>query len=350
MSAFIKSGDTYYKNLKIIINGVLRDDLFITNYGCSTRYFDGYIDVENSEIQAMLSDIALPKGSAIYVTPGCTVPSADIRKNYTIKRCVDTGDYNVICNSICKDKNASGYCVLIPSRNTMVINRDYNAKGVYSEFLSIVHSVPGYEDVEVTDFSKIGDMKKTFTFSLNDLPEVYVKLYEGTLVKPAVSYKNLDLNFGLEVNEDILELVYRTGMQDANTWQNVDKHVLELEALNQYNWRDYPRTMYFLFSLLTYPYRNAFCCVRSRQSSQPKSVKQLLHAEFSMKAASQKDHDLALKFMKKRCGIEDTKFVLYQNIATKMREEQVPLDAFLQAFDTIVRITPKKYETTDDTV
>ncbi|MBQ3949786.1 MAG: hypothetical protein II661_04850, partial [Bacteroidales bacterium] len=42
------------------------------------------------------NQIAPPKGSSVYLFPGCPYAVNDIRANYTIKRKIDTADYNVV--------------------------------------------------------------------------------------------------------------------------------------------------------------------------------------------------------------------------------------------------------------
>jgi hypothetical protein len=132
---------------------------------------------------------------------------------------------------------------------------------------------------------------------------------------------------------------------------NEEKLALELSAMAQYNWRDYPRTIRCLKSLLNYYRRSAYSCLEHRRSQASKSIRPILDFDPDCKAASQADFDMAKRLMLKVLGLQDgIKFVNYVDIQKRMHDYGVPLWLFHEVFDTVVRIKPKKYEATDNTV
>ena len=348
MSVFLKIKGNYYKDLDILFAApsVLKNpQRFYTNYGTGTSYYPE-IDVDDEDIRKMLNTTPVPpKGCMLYMTPGCPFSFDDIRKNYTIKRGVDNGDFNVFSNLRLKREYVD--LAVIPGKNAVVfMNHTWNHDTTITEFLRVIHQYAGYEDVKPSEL-----VTAQTAIGYGDVPDAYEMLYKGTLVKPAVSYKQLDMNFGLELTDDMVELVYRTGIISLNYAEHtMDKCALEIAALNQYNWRDYPRTMYTLKSLLTWNRASTYSEICKAPSRQPKSIKQIITTNFDKEAASQKDYDMALRLMKKVLNIEGTKFVPYESIQRRMNELRVPLSLFLEIFDTVVKITPKAYEADNGTV
>ena len=348
--AFLKLGNDYCKDYTIIASNcawALNAETMCTNYGLDNSWPPS-ISVESDDIKSMLDTTAKPKkNSTIYVTPGCPISSADLRKNYQIKRDPDAADYNVFSDFKLKREWCS-VCV-IPSRKVAMVFNRYSSQcpDTRKDFMYIARAVPGYADVNLDDLSSVW----AGTLGYNVVPDAFLRLYNGTLSKPAVSINQLDMDFGLELTDDVVELVYRTGMVDNDYGRKTEeKCLLELAALNQYNWRDYPRTMYLLTSVMKYKYRSTYHSIQHAPSRAPKSIKSIITTEFSSKAASQKDHDMSVRFMQMVLDIGDVKYVNYQDVYKKISQIPVSLDLFLNAFDTVVRIAPKKYEATNDTV
>lgn len=348
MSAYIKTkANKTYNDLDIIYSDVTgtTNASFCTNIGVS-RSYSVKLNIQDEGFQYLFNKTIKPaKGSSLYITPNCPIASADIRKNYTIKRNVDTGDYNVFTDLPLHSEFA--YVGIIPNRNAVIILKYYGNRGTIAEFVDRAHRVPGYEDINIGDFEDIFYC----TIGFGNIPDAYIKLFDGTLAKPAIMYTQLDMNFGLELTDDAVELVYHTGNVTTNYSENtIDKCALEIAAMNQYNWRDYQRTMFFLTNLLKFRRGSSYydlCCATSKLN---KSVKPIVTTQFSSKASSQKDHDMALRFMKKVLGLNDTKFVHYESISKRLNELNVPKWLFLEAFDAVVRITPKEYESADNTI
>lgn len=347
-NCFIKHEGKIYGPLTIL--SVRQDpqitnaEVLITNIGVDSSW-PCKLNPNTDDFKAMLDTMAKPAvGSKIYITPNCPIPAADIRKNYTIKRAIDEGDYNVF-TPIRVDSDMGYYC-LLPDKNSVVFISYYGNQGTRQEFVRVLRGISGYENIRESELDYIGYGR----IAHDVVPEAYHRLYEGKLVKPCISYTQLDTNYGLELTDDAVELVYRTGCAQWS-YENEQKCCLEISALAQYNWRDYPRTMYVLTTLLQARHRGVYSYIRHAPSRQTKSVRQVVTTEFPPKTSSEKDFEMAKRLMLKVLNLEDgTKFVPFDSVASRLRELQVPIPLFHEVFDTIVRIQPKKYETTDNTI
>ena len=322
-----------------------KEGTIITNYGNGHTSFK--IDIDQKTIAAMLDDTYIPaKGSTLYVAPECPIPSADIRKNYTIKRDPDAGDCNIFSKA-----SLSGnwmYVVVIQSLHAFFMFNYWRNDGNQMNLLQqIWHESEIFQTVKPSDCWFGTDI-----FGVGVLPKAWLKLFKGELTKPAISYKKLDMNFGLELTDDMIDLVYRTGKVDCNYDKNtISKCCLELSALNQYNWQEYPRTMYMLTNTLKQSSNNTYKEICRTQSKQNKAVKQIINTNFDSKAVSLKDHEMAKRFMLRHLGLDDnTMYVSYDSIANKAREAGISIGLFLDVFDAVVRVKPKEYETIDNTV
>ena len=335
-------GTTIDTSWKVIYNDV---------YGCISHpnlavvNFD--LDVGNSVVKALLDDTFVPaKGSEIHVAPVCPYAADDIRKNYTLKRKYDTGCCNVFSNL--RRSSIWCYVAIIKDRKELAF-LDYHAHANANACAAVIRNISGYENLKPSEL----EVKSSFIY-YTLLPDSWINLLEGKLTKPAISYKKLDMNFGLEMTDDVVELVYQAGRQRGNSQRNgtnEEKLALELSAMAQYNWRDYPRTLYCLKGLLNFSRYNAYSCLEHRKSQASKSIRPILDFNPTSNAASQADFDMAKHLMLKVLGLQDgVKFVNYDDIQKRMNNYGVPIWLFHEVFDTIVRIKPKEYEATDNTV
>lgn len=336
-------GTTIDTSWKVIYNDA--NKLFDSNPNYAVVNFD--LDVDNNVIKALLDDKFVPaKGSEIYVAPGCPYASDDIRKNYTLKRKYDTGCCNVF--SKLRTSSIPCYVAIIKDRKELAFFDYYNHRDG-SECVTCIRNISGYENLRP---SEIEVKYKRICYTV--LSDSWINFLEGKLTKPAISYKKLDMNFGLEMTDDVVELVYQAGRQRGNSQRNgtnEEKLALELSAMAQYNWRDYPRTLYCLKGLLNFLRYNAYSCLTHRKSQASKSIRPILDFNPKSTAASQADFDMAKRLMLKALGLQDgVKFVNYDDIQKRMNNYGVPLWLFHEVFNTVVRIKPKEYEATDNTV
>lgn len=336
-------GTTIDTSWKVIYNDACK--LFDSNPNVAVVNFD--LDVDKGVVKALLDDTFVPaKGSEIHVAPTCPYASDDIRKNYTLKRKYDTGCCNVFSNQ--RTSSIRCYVAMIEDRKELAFF-DYYHHRDESECATFIRNIPGYENLRPSELK----IKLTWIYYIV-LSDSWINLLEGKLTKPAISYKKLDMNFGLEMTDDVVELVYQAGRQRGNSQRNgtnEEKLALELSAMAQYNWRDYPRTLYCLKGLLGFSRYNAYGCLGHRKSQASKNIRPILDFNPTSNAASQADFDMAKRLMLKVLGLQDgVKFVNYDDIQKRMNNYGVPLWLFHEVFDTVVRIKPKEYEATDNTV
>jgi len=300
----------------------------------------------------LLDDTFVPQhGSEIHLVPGCPVGVADVRKNYKLKRKADEGTCNVF--SPYKGQYGhfwnTGYAI-IPSEKAIVLsNRTIYSMDEMDIYQALQHffpnkwkvnPCPGMPDVDI--------YAKDLPISYTDLPESWFKLITGQLQKPCISYKKLEFKTDNEVNTDILYLVYKTGKQRFSADAQKAFHI-QLCALNEHNWRDYPGTLSILMKDMLYTKYNSSYCYNdlSSKSGLPKAVQEMVRTgmQSDVPFASSKDAQMAQKLIKMVVEIpEDKQFSTIQELAMKFNERKINFNCFYKAFDNIVKFRPKEFK------
>lgn len=303
-------------------------------------------DVDGTFIKSKLSQAFIPKrGSDIYVAPNCPYASADIRACYNVKRAVDSG----CCNVFSRVPRREHWNIIfkLPDRDEVYLENSWKDETIVRQEVCSVLAKQGYPRYNAGSLVKLGAQHINYY----NLPDVWDKLLFGQLQKPAISYKMLDINPELELTDDAVELVYRSGIVDYSQ-DNETKCLLEINALCRHNYQKYPKTISILKSLMRErAYYGTFNSITHRTSSQTKVVQQFLKFPNALAAASQEDHDMAKRLVLKLMGMEDKKlFVQYDDVARKASSNRIPLHIFHSIFDTVVKIQPKEYEAVDNTV
>ena len=250
-----------------------------------TEKLDKYVALGNGIINSFaeldskyLDDTFVPPyGSEIHVVPGCAVGMADVRKNYVIKRKADDGCCNVF--SPLKDTSRNLWnneYAIIPSKKAFVLSeKRYWAQNPTSNIKDDIKYF--FPDI---DFSDCTIVNGSLNVSAIQIAEDWIKLLKGEFSKPCISYKKLEFKTDNELTLDTLYLVYKTGI---DTWSNdgQERFFIQLCALNEHNWRDYPGTLGVLMKDIMY--RKYATCAEALGSPSrlPKAVKELARVGMS---------------------------------------------------------------------
>lgn len=316
-----------------------------TIYRDFTLYYNGYIIDTNgcfassrfknrlNTLEGIVDETIFPKkGSSIYVAPKCPTATEDIRKNYTIKRLPDTGDYNVIYPL--GDKYFYKYYL-----ESILICPKYNAIFASSGSLQKSLLMAEARKVYPTLQDSVCIYKKSDSICALDLPDAYIGLLNGNSKKPVVSIKNLSLDTENELNVDILEIVLRAANADF-TNENYETLQMQIKVLNQYNWRQYLGTISLLFNEIIGGTKH-IKYMRRCKSKNSKPVSEILNVRSDF--ISEKDKALSQRFINHLMNIGENKFVATETLIYKLEQFDISLATFSKLFDTITRITPIKF-------
>ena len=292
-----------------------------------------------------------PTGSEIYVAPGCPVGMADIRKNYVIKRQPDFG----CCNVFSPINNILGYIdnkdfAVVPSRKAIVLSGDRWTSATSSDIKKEVNFF--FPDLAIDELDQVKYyMDARLGLRYAEIPESYLSYLSGTLQKPCISYKNLVFKTDNEVNTDILYLVYKTGIvKGCSGSEAMRTFHLQLCALNEHNWRDYPGTLSILMHDMLQcntPKSNGKCAADLTSPSHlPKAIKEMCKTGSVAEAPfkSQKDIEMAQKFILYVIGLQDMQFTTIQDVAKAFNENRINMNCFYRTFDNIVKFRPKEFK------
>ncbi len=277
----------------------------------------------------------IPQWKSIYVFPHCPYASNDIKAHYTVKRDADAGDYNVFVPIDRWKRYKTIQCLLYwPYRKVAVGSMtDSNEK----KLLEIARDIfPDMSEYELK--SCVVRDEYFYIYWLNDPKELYRKALDGDFKKPLVSFKQLDITNGNNLTLEVLKLVYHTV---KNRDSNYDDIVTQLEMLNQYDWRNYPGTMFILTCLLQKYYK--FKRMSGRSSNYNKTVREFLNIT-KCECITAADMEMAQSLLYYVMGFDGTRFVTLSNLLRKLDDLRLPADIFEGIFDSIVRISPRKIE------
>ena len=342
-----------YNHAYFEIKGKPYYDYSLLGYGMSIpgdeyMIIDGHLFNKLSEIKTFLSPIKPAKGSSLWMAPGYPFAIADIRRNYEIKRTPDTADYNVFSNVT--EQLLSGHSctyykqvIVIPSEKLLVIGlhneKESDLVRKAEEFLGKIIGVGDYIYEECNPNISWDSMSCTL------LPHTYLAPFLlGTYKKPCVYVKNLDLTTGNELNLDLLKLFYaaaKTPRYEPDAKKNC---LIQMNVLNQHNWRDYPGTISAINSCLDRNYVSVYKdTIKRRLSQQSKPIREIIETT-GKPFANEMDLKMAQEFFKDLLHITDVKFTTLMDLDTHLYTNCIDRSLFFSMFDNIIRITPKEYK------
>lgn len=298
-------------------------------------------DANAITLQTQLGKI--PQNKSVYVFPNAPCATADIRAHYQLKRDPDSGDYNVYVKPEFRTLN---YCthhsnyICFPQRKLIIcyVNSKMAGTELYQYVTRFVPEITKAE-VESTDPAVSFTGYAGFCFP-NDPKGIYIKTLLGQFKKPLVDISQLDITNANPLDLNVLQLVYHT-TKDWRKGTTLENVVLQLSMLNQYDWRNYPGTMFVLRSIICPT--DAIREIMRRSSQYSKTVKCILK-QTECDFVSEADFQLAQNFIRQLMGLENVKFVQFSALRNKLYDINLASDIFEMLFGTVTRVVPKEFK------
>lgn len=308
---FINKRPSY--NYSYCINHIIKNDL-------------------SGDIKKYMKDCGkIPRGTNI--CPASNLPvAADIyRRNYNIKRNVDTGDYNVFAGiSPCRYTSPE-FSYVYEKEKIILAYKGTNSATPLAELLEFVKSEYAV-DLSTSSYKM---QKYNSYYFLKDPNNNYKKLILGELKKPCILYKSLDLNGDNELNSDIILMILSTC--DGYSQENLKNTKLLLTSLYQTNWREYPGTMTLFKRMLENS--SAGNSIIRHIGSQTKPIKEILEYNFTDLFATDNDKQLATNIIKRLLNLDSNlKYVSTKELMDRLHTAKIPTGTFYQLFSTITKI------------
>lgn len=296
------------------------------------------LDGFTSDPNAVLGQPCIKKGTSIFVAPDCKYASNDVRRHYQIKRVPDSGDYNVFSPN---DK--------LPYRSyrvalALISEKDKTVVACYSDITKseLAAKLLLENSIDCSGWRELDTYQSPLFYCLNLHPS-YKMLLDGTLQKPVLSCKCLDLNGDMELNVDVLRLAYETANVEWNTPNAKENFLLQLNALNQYNWRNYPGTVSILNDLMTNNFLSIGADVKRNAKSESKTIREIITCA-DQPFKDETDFKLTTAFLDSILHIGDCKFCTYYDFSKAFHKIGISLSKVSSLFDINVRIKPKTFE------
>lgn len=309
--------------------GGYEDEVFVTE------------DYRHEIFNSVLNSSFVPqKGMKVYVEPGCPIAMADIRKNYVVKRKKEDADFMLVHS---KERNWRSWdnfdqVIVLPEKKAVFAQYKYNNNGNLSKYVAEV-----FPDFWKMDFSLVYNVSGDFTFNYYDIEDVELplKVFESISPCPVVYYTNLPIEADNKLNIEVLEMLMKVGQTsyDSNGEQNFK---LQLQALNQTDWRDYPGTLGMIYNTLYHDKRTTNATEGFKRPSMfPKAIKELCATMRDQKEfASEKDRSLARAFLEKTCEFSTDKYYKIEDLTKKFANNRISFLHFYSLYDNLVKIRP----------
>lgn len=337
----------YYKDTDINLYGytlyipftVSRDEQKLPGY-CTNIGVNGLLAY--SDLLCDTSIGTIPQKSQIYVFPNSKYAADDIRAHYSVKRDPDSGDFNVyspinLLKSFWIDSTRVETIIYWPSRKIALCTQIRRAD-MTSFCQTIRKCVPDMTEDEAADYTTLVHDGGLWLYWLNDPKCMYQKVLDGTLKKPLVAPEQLDITNNNKLTIDVLMLLYQTAL-DTGRFSNKKNIVMQLNMLNQYDWRNYPGTIaVFKSILLTLP---SIYKMTKQPSKYNKIVNEFLTPS-DIHFRKQEDLELAQSFMYNLLGFDKVMFVRTSDLLERLQRNDIPITTFQTVFDAIVKISPKR--------
>lgn len=304
------------------------------------------------------SQTVVPQKSAITMATPYKYAAQDLRNNYMLKRNLDAGDYNVFSTEDIRNYGSNYFTnvyVYAPMKLIVAIFDRYDHTQNYPEmavrqmaqeyFGRYEHAVPDSFFITENHIDRI-ELKR-----LKYSSEAWGKLLDGSLKKPCVLDSMLQVNTDNKLTVDILKMVYTIGNKEWS--KEAEKNFLiQLNVLNQYDWRCKKGTVACLLSMLNYTQgrynRSIFSEITRCPSRYPKQIKELIECARNGSFEDDKDRELCTEFLCDLLKIKtDGMIVRMSEYLTKCYDNHVPWTAMYELFGPVVRIMPKYLKRND---
>lgn len=299
------------------------------------------------------SKIVVPQKSAITMATPYKYAAQDLRNNYKLKRSLDACDYNVFSTEDIRDYRSnyfSNVYVYAPMKLIVAILDNYNHTQNYPEMAvrQMAYDYFGRREQAVPDnfFIAENHFDRIELRQLAYSSEAWGKLLDGSLKKPCVLDSMLQLNTSNKLSVDILKMIYTIGNK---VWSiEAEKNFLvQLNVLNQYDWRCKKGTVACLLTMLNYKQgssynRSIFSEIMTHPSRYPKQIKELIECVRNGSFEDDKDRELCTEFLCDLLKIKtDGMIVRMSEYINKSYDNHVPWTVMYELFSPVVRIMPK---------
>lgn len=285
-----------------------------------------YDHILSYRIDNSVANSPVPKNSSVYVAPDCPYAIDDIRKYYTIKRDVDTGDYNIIGS--------------YKSHRTWL--RRTKSMWIWPE-KKLAFLAENRSDFYYLCPSDASVVLKTVIYSFYyQKASIYKKIIDNTLQKPLHKNTDLNINSSNELTLDILLMTDKLGSQQMNE-ESLQNFIVQLNLLNQHNWREYIGTVQMLFSRL-FDKRGIYYTMRNMPSKYSKVIREFLKIySHYPNFCSEKDFLMGRAFLDSLLNIGTCKYASLTDLEDKLSEKCITEKYFNELYNTVIKITPRKY-------
>ncbi len=284
------------------------------------------------------------KGMKAYVCPGSKRAVADIRKDYTIKLNPLDADF-IIGSQNNDDYVASEYCsrfYIIESRKAVV---GFNSHSYYNKFNTIddyTESLFPYINPTKEPIISVFSPPPIYAFNAKSITPAINNYFNWK--KPFVYFSDVPVYSNNDLEIDTLQLVFKTGIADI-TDNNQQNFIVQLQALNQTNWREYPEVLKLLYRLITYKNDYVAKNVFDHESRLPKSVKEMCkvmrgYPEFK----TNKELAIAYQLFNSIMQLDVNKCYTVQELTRMFSDADIPFTWFYNLFDNIVKVRLKCLE------
>lgn len=282
-------------------------------------------------------DTKIPDKTPVFIAPSKKVSAEMAKQHYTIRRGVDSGDYNVFTpNSI------SYYGSIWDIQHLVVLER---RKIVFGAELGVTFEAMNAKAQELFP----DETPKLYSTNLNvqlisKRYECYKALIDGCK-KPCVLDTALNLTGSLELNQELLDLTYKLASKSGYEPEAQKNYLLQLQLVTQHNWQDYPGTMALFMWLCSSAGGCGIHFYRHRKS-QTKTVKELLDCYQRYPVfKTDKDKDMAKQFLIKFLNLNSEilsagqpMYVSASALIRKLETFSISPETFEVIFKTIVKI------------
>lgn len=286
--------------------------------------------------------LKIPKpGDKLWIAPDCIISRDDVRKEYKIKRKIEDADFRVISEK--KSQTDIGYYdQFIVSRASKAIVALYNRQPEYRiDTPSKVYRNYCVSIDSVDDIVSCGQ----YLYYTKDNEGICSDLITGKGT-PIVHHSQVPLTKTLPVTLDTLTILENVCLQ-SDSAENRHNLIMQLQALNQCNWKEHEFTLRMLFNKI--PWCTALSQFIRRKSAWPAGIRQMCEELFcsyiSYKTVRKDDFELYKAWVKRRLGVtSDTAILSLEKYEKLLSEKKVSQGDINRLFNCTIRITPKVFQ------
>lgn len=278
------------------------------------------------------SGFKISKNLPVYLANNIPIDINTIRKSYTVKR---------------KEEDAH-YVVIAPFKNSERIwLRDLHYFPESDIIIEYTYLTAETLIAIKREFNLNGNGIKLnidWLFGFRDPKHSIEKLIKGQFTKPVISPSQLDLNTGDPLTVDVLNLTKRIGSVDFNSSDAEKNLILNIEALNNYNWRQYKGTVGIVLRSMSYDKDAVYRMIIPRIKSQNKTVQDVLSARKCYDFIGKEDFELAQDYIASLLNIDHyPMFVSTRQILTKLTDNGIAVQEFEKLFGAVAKLQKKEY-------